>query len=115
MHCDYHCGDPLQQFVGGLFCFRRDSNHRKQPDPAHISMQCDYVDAAYHHRGIGRKMFEAMRQDYARQEFTVNSSPCAVEVYRHLGFEPTDTEQVTDGLRYTPMIYRKKAEQRDAK
>ena len=74
-----------------------------------------FVDAAYHRRGIGRRLFEAMRQDYARQEFTVNSSPYAVEVYRHLGFEPTDTEQVTDGLRYTPMIYRKKAEQRDAK
>ena len=74
-----------------------------------------FVDAAYHRRGIGRRLFKAMQQDYARQVFTVNSSPYAVEVYRHLGFEPTDTEQVTDGLRYTPMIYRKKAEQRDAK
>ena len=88
----------------GVLCMRA---------PQHIADF--FVDAAYHHRGIGRKMFEAMRQDYARQEFTVNSSPYAVEVYRHLGFEPTDTEQVTDGLRYTPMIYRKKAEQRDAK
>ena len=34
-----------------------------------------FVDAAYHRRGIGRRLFEAMRQDYARQEFTVNSSP----------------------------------------
>ncbi|MGM9640632.1 MAG: GNAT family N-acetyltransferase, partial [Faecousia sp.] len=41
-----------------------------------------FVDAAYHRRGIGRRLFEAMRQDYARQVFTVNSSPYAVEVYR---------------------------------
>ena len=74
-----------------------------------------FVDAAYHRRGIGRRLFAAMRQDYARQEFTVHSSPYAVEIYRHLGFEPTDTEQVTDGLRYTPMRYHAKAAQGKAK
>ena len=56
--------------------------------------------------GIGRALFEAMRKDYAVQEFTVNSSPYAVEVYRHLGFEPTDCEQTEMGLRFTPMLYR---------
>ena len=64
-----------------------------------------FVDAAYHRRGIGRHLFEAMRRDYQTQIFTVNSSPYAVEVYRHLGFVPTDTEQLTDGLRYTPMRF----------
>ena len=64
-----------------------------------------FVDAAYQRRGIGRRLFEAMRQDYTRQEFTVNSSPYAVEVYRRLGFAPTDTEQCTDGMRYTPMRF----------
>ena len=64
-----------------------------------------FVDAAYHRRGIGRHLFEAMRRDYGTQVFTVNSSPCAVEVYRRLGFVPTDTEQLTDGLRYTPMRF----------
>ncbi|MGM9565380.1 GNAT family N-acetyltransferase [Evtepia sp.] len=64
-----------------------------------------FVDAAYHRRGIGKRLFEAMRQDYVHQTFTVNSSPYAVEVYRHLGFVSTDTEQVTDGLRYTPMVF----------
>ena len=64
-----------------------------------------FVDAVYHCRGIGRRLFEAMRQDYEVQAFTVNSSPCAVEVYRRLGFVPTDTEQLTDGLRYTPMRF----------
>ena len=64
-----------------------------------------FVDADYHRRGIGKRLFEAMRQDYAKQVFTVNSSPYAVEVYSHLGFVPTDTEQIADGLRYTPMRF----------
>ena len=78
----------------GVLCMR---------EPQHIADF--FVDAAYHRRGIGRRLFEAMRQDYAEQVFTVNASPYAVEVYRHLGFVPTDTEQLTDGLRYTPMRY----------
>lgn len=65
-----------------------------------------FVDGAYHRRGIGKKLFAAMRRDYAEQVFTVHSSPCAVEIYRHLGFVPTDSEQVTNGLRYTPMVFR---------
>ena len=50
----------------------------------------------------------AMRRDYTDQVFTVNSSPYAVEVYRHLGFVPTDTEQLTNGIRYTPMRFEQK-------
>ena len=69
-----------------------------------------FVDAAYHRRGIGRRLFEAVRQDYETQAFTVNSSPYAVEVYRRLGFTPTDTEQLTDGLRYTPMRFEEREE-----
>lgn len=64
-----------------------------------------FVDAAYHRRGIGRTLFDAMRRDYSQQIFTVHSSPYAAEVYRHLGFVPTDTEQLTDGLRYIPMRF----------
>ena len=78
----------------GVLCMRA---------PQHIAGF--FVDAAYHRRGIGRRLFEAMRQDYEVQAFTVNSSPYAVEVYRRLGFVPTDTEQLTDGLRYTPMRF----------
>ena len=72
-----------------------------------------FVDAAYHRRGIGKKLFAAMRHDYAHQVFTVNSSPYAVEVYRHLGFFPTDDEQSVDGLRFTPMQYSPKQEKTD--
>ena len=80
-------------------------------EPQHIGGF--FVDAAYHRRGIGRHLFEAMRRDYGRQVFTVNSSFCAVEVYRHLGFVPTGGEQTVDGLRFTPMRYSAKADQED--
>ena len=65
-----------------------------------------FVRGDYHRNGIGRALFEAMKAEYEKQEFTVNSSPYAVEVYRHLGFTATDSEQLKDGIRYTPMIYR---------
>ena len=71
--------------------------------PQHISGF--FVDPSYHRRGIGRQLFEAMRRDYARQLFTVNSSPYAVEVYRHLGFVATDAEQIVNGIRFIPMEY----------
>lgn len=73
--------------------------------PQHVSLF--FVKEGYHGRGIGKTLFNTMRQDYASQNFTVNSSPYAVDIYnRHLGFIPTDTEQVTNGIRYTPMVFR---------
>lgn len=65
-----------------------------------------FVKADYQRRGIGRELFETMRRDYDKQEFTVNASPYAVEVYKHLGFVATDEEQVVSGIRFTPMIFR---------
>ncbi|MDD6037679.1 MAG: GNAT family N-acetyltransferase [bacterium] len=64
-----------------------------------------FVKATYHKRGIGRALFETMRKEYDKQEFTVNSSPYAVKVYEHLGFQATDGEQTVCGLRFTPMSF----------
>ena len=64
------------------------------------------LKSEYHRQGIVRQLFEKMLSDYQMQGvgvFTVNSSPYAVEVYRKLGFEPTDDECITNGIRYTPM------------
>ena len=95
---DFYGAFDAEKLVGVL-CMRQ---------PRHIGGF--FVDAAYHRRGIGRRLFEAMRQDYETQVFTVNSSPYAVEVYRRLGFTPTDTEQLTDGLCYTPMRFEERNE-----
>lgn len=69
-----------------------------------------FVRGDYHRRGIGRALFDAMRADCEKQQFTVNSSPYAVEVYRHLGFTATDSEKLIDGIRFTPMRYREQEE-----
>ena len=67
-----------------------------------------FVTAAQQGKGHGRRLFERMKRDYERQEFTVNSSPYAVPIYQKLGFCATDTEQTVDGLRFTPMQYDEK-------
>lgn len=72
-------------------------------DTNHISLF--FVKAEYQRRGIGKRLFLHMLKDCDCKEFTVNSSPYAVEIYRHLGFNETDTEQTTNGIRYTPMKY----------
>ena len=55
-------------------------------------------------QGTGRALFERVCQDNPFDTMTVNSSPYAVPIYHRLGFTDTDVEQVTNGLRYTPMI-----------
>lgn len=62
-----------------------------------------FVKSEYHRQGIGRKLFEAMLADCNADKITVNASPYAVEVYKRFGFVPTDSEQETSGIRYTPM------------
>lgn len=62
-----------------------------------------FVKGAYHKRGIGRTLLENLLKDSSVDAITVNSSPYAVPVYRRLGFEATDKEQVSNGIRYTPM------------
>lgn len=72
-------------------------------EPQHIGGF--FVKADYQQKCIGRALFEVMRKEYDRQEFTVNSSPYAVKIYERLGFRTTGTEQIVNGLRFTPMIY----------
>ena len=91
-YCAFHGGELV-----GVLAMRK---------PQHISLF--FVKEVWHRQGVGRLLFDAMRRDYADQVFTVNSSPYAVEVYRHLGFVPTDTEQLTNGIRYAPMRFEQK-------
>ena len=66
---------------------------------------CFFVKAQYHRQGIGRKLWEYLRENSQSKVITVNSSPYAVPVYHKLGFVDLDIEQVSDGMRYTPMKY----------
>lgn len=69
---------------------------------AHISLF--FIKPDYHHKGIGRKLFNRAYADQIVEKITVNSSSYAVGFYESLGFSKTAEEQETDGLRYTPMI-----------
>ena len=75
-------------------------------DVSHICLL--FVAGAHHREGIGRRLFEAALADCREQDsdirqFTVHSSPCAADFYRHLGFVDTDVEQCSDGIRFIPM------------
>ena len=68
---------------------------------------CFFVKARYHRQGIGRKLWEYLLANSSSEVITVNSSPYAVPVYHKLGFVDTDAEQLSDGMRYTPMKYKR--------
>jgi GNAT superfamily N-acetyltransferase len=73
--------------------------------PCHISLL--FVRKEYHRKGIARSLFNEALKYYntigSIKEITVNSSPYAVKAYRQLGFVETNSEQVINGLRFTPM------------
>jgi GNAT superfamily N-acetyltransferase len=70
-------------------------------DISHIALF--FVDGKYQKQGIGRKLYTKVELLNAKGYFTVNSSPYAHEIYKHLGFVDTDVEQCVNGLRFYPM------------
>ena len=70
-------------------------------DFTHIALF--FVRGKYHRQGIGKKLFEKVKSINKKGFFTVNSSPYAHEIYKHLGFIDTDEEQCINGLKFYPM------------
>lgn len=68
----------------------------------HISLF--FINPDCHRKGIGRKLYNYAYASQIAEQITVNSSSYAVKFYESLGFSKTAEEQITDGLRYTPMI-----------
>jgi GNAT superfamily N-acetyltransferase len=62
-----------------------------------------FVEPCFQRQGVGRALFTAAREACNSDAMTVNSSPYAVEIYQRLGFHALSEEQVTDGIRFTPM------------
>lgn len=75
---------------------------------SHISLL--FVRASCHRQGIGRALFARLLADFRADPITVNSSPYAVAFYRRLGFVPECSEQLADGIRFTPMRYHRHRE-----
>jgi GNAT superfamily N-acetyltransferase len=74
--------------------------------PNHISIF--FVDERHQGKGIGKilcnKAIEKCKKENSQIEhITVNSSPYAVCIYKKLGFKPTQSEKVKNGIRYVPM------------
>lgn len=65
-----------------------------------------FVEGKYQGKGIGKKLFQTVVSECKHNRLTVNSSPYAVPIYHKLNFKDTDTEQVVNGLRFTPMEYK---------
>lgn len=64
-----------------------------------------FVRKEFHRRGIAKALFLHILKKNKSERITVNSSPYAIEVYGRLGFTSTNSEQVTNGIRYTPMVF----------
>lgn len=67
------------------------------------------VGTRYHHQGIGRALFETMKQFCAQNlglmRMTVNAAPNAVNYYQSYGFQMNAQEQTQNGIRYVPMDF----------
>lgn len=76
-------------------------------DTNHISMF--FVKKEYQRKGIAKKLLKTLveycKANESIKSITVNSSPYAVQIYHHLGFKDTNTEQTVDGIRFTSMEY----------
>lgn len=68
---------------------------------------CFFVKAQYHRQGIGRMLWEYLLNNSENLLFTVNSSPYAVPIYHKFGFVDTNSEQLADGIRFTPMQFKR--------
>lgn len=66
-----------------------------------------FVKGKYHKQGIGSSLFQAVLSHSLADVITVNSSPYAKEVYRHLGFEEVSEEQTVGGVRFIPMSFKR--------
>lgn len=67
----------------------------------HISLL--FVDGNYHKQGIGRKLYNHIKELNNTGYFTVNSSIYGHDFYKRLGFIDLDSEQCIHGIRFFPM------------
>jgi len=62
-----------------------------------------FVESKYQRQGIGKQLFQTVKSKCHSEKMTVYSSPFAVQIYHKLGFQDTNTEQIDNGIRFTPM------------
>ena len=76
-------------------------------DTSHIALM--FVDKQHHRNGIAKQLYntvlDEVKENTEVSQITVNSSPYAVTVYEHLGFEKTDEQREKNGIIYVPMAH----------
>lgn len=66
-----------------------------------------FIRKKYQCKGIGKQLFCFAINDCPVDEMTVNSSTYAIPFYQSLGFEKTKEKLCTNGITYTPMIFKR--------
>ena len=70
----------------------------------HISLF--FVDDKYFKFGIGKKLFEEVKNILELEKYSVNASDYALEFYKKLGFvQITDSIKIENGVHFYPMFY----------
>ena len=74
-------------------------------DKNHVSLL--FVDEAYHRKGIGRKLIETIgafsKEEYGRNEITVNAAPYGLAFYKTIGFHSISPLTCNGGIKYISM------------
>jgi GNAT superfamily N-acetyltransferase len=70
-----------------------------------------FVDTPFQRRGVGRELFRKALEicrcnNLGLSQITVNASPNSINAYESMGFQPTDSEQCVNGIRFVPMAWR---------
>ena len=70
----------------------------------HISLL--FIDDEYFRLGLGKELFEKVKDITKSDKYSVNSSDYAVEFYKKLGFVAIyDTIKIENGVHFHPMIF----------
>ena len=94
---------------GALMLIARDENKEiigviELRDFEHISLF--FVDDKYFKFGIGKKLFEEVKNILELEKYSVNASDYALEFYKKLGFiQITDSIKIENGVHFYPMFY----------
>ena len=94
---------------GALILVARDKNNKivgaiELKNFEHISLF--FVDDKYFKFGIGKKLFEEVKNILELEKYSVNASDYALEFYKKLGFiQITDSIKIENGVHFYPMFY----------
>ncbi|MFV0626212.1 MAG: GNAT family N-acetyltransferase [Alphaproteobacteria bacterium] len=70
--------------------------------PSHVWLM--FVAEKYHRQGVAKNMFFEFLLNISEEKITVNSTPYAVKTYEKLGFVAQTDEQLSNGIRFVPML-----------